>query len=110
VNNSAAKPQDSDGQEEVRYISRMINANLVFLKYVFILKESEGYRLVIAQENLKLVDCLYKTLQGAKVGSIRFIFNRDPEIDFAPVWSYFYPVDEKWLENKLNQGRLEAPG
>jgi hypothetical protein len=103
VNNSTAMPQGGNkGQEKVRFIARMINPHTVFLKYVFILKEPDGYRLVIAQESLKLLDCRYKTFQGAKGGFSRFICKREPGIVFTPVWSYFYPADKKWLEDKLN--------
>ena len=89
-------------KQEERKISRMINSALFFLHYVFILKEPHSFRLVIVQNKRKLFDWEYDNLEDAKAACIRIIREKNTfKKRLSPRWSFFYPVDEKWLEDKL---------
>jgi hypothetical protein len=89
--------------KEKKLISRMINSAFYFLKFVFILKEGNHYRLVVIQDRNKIIDMNYKSLKGAKIACtkrLRTSFNNN---EMKPVWSFLYPADEKWLKDKLNR-------
>jgi hypothetical protein len=88
---------------ENKLISRMINSVFYFLKFVFILKESNHYRLVAIEDRNKIIDLNYKTLKGAKIACIKRLRNRFNNDKMKPVWSFLYPADEKWIEDKLNR-------
>ena len=85
----------------------MTNSVLAFLTYVFILKEPEGYRLVIIQDKNKLHDSRYKTLRGAKLACNILTRKKMYKGGIKPTWSFFYPVDEKWLIDKLNKKQVK---
>lgn len=81
----------------------MINSVFYFLKFAFILKEENHYRLVVIQDRNKIIDMNYKSLKGAKIACtkrLRYQFNNT---EMKPVWSFLYPPDEKWLKDKLNR-------
>ena len=84
-------------------ISRMINSVFYFLKFAFILKEGNHYRLVVIQHRNKIIDMNYKTLKGAKIACIKMLRNRFKNNQMKPLWSFLYPADEKWLKDKLNR-------
>jgi len=81
----------------------MINSVFYFLKFVFILKEGNHYRLVAIEDRNKILDLNYKTLRGAKIACIKRLRTRFNNSEMKPVWSFLYPADEKWLEDKLNR-------
>lgn len=89
--------------KEEKLISRMINSVFYFLKFVFILKEGNHYRLVVIQHRHKIIDMNYKTLKGAKIACIKRLRSRFNNNEMKPEWSILYPADEKWLEDKLNR-------
>ena len=89
------------GNKERKLISRMINSVFYFLKFVFILKEGSHYRLVAIEDSNKIIDMKYNTLKGAKIACIKRLRNRFNN-KMKPVWSFLYPADEKWIEDKLN--------
>jgi hypothetical protein len=89
--------------KEKKLISRMINSVFYFLKFVFILKEGNHYRLVVIQDRQKIIDMNYKTLKGAKIACTKRLRNRFNNNEMKPVWSFLYPADEKWLKDKLNR-------
>jgi len=92
-----------NANQEERRISRMINATLFFLHYAFILKESHGYRLVIVKNKEKVLDLEYRTLKDAKAACSKVVREKGTfKKRLIPRWSFFYPVDENWLEEKLN--------
>ena len=93
--------ENNQVQDKIKLISRMTNSILYFLSYVFILKESGEYRLVINHAKAKLHDCRYKTLRGARVACARLIQKRQFKKTINPDWTFFYPVDEEWLMDKL---------
>jgi hypothetical protein len=88
---------------EKKLISRMINSICFFLNFVFILKDGTNYRLVAIQSKQKIIDMKYKTLKGAKIACIRILRNQLNNKKINAVWSFLYPVDEKWLKDKLNR-------
>lgn len=88
---------------EKNRISRMINSVFYFLKFVFILKEGNHYRLVVIEHRNKIIDLKYKSLKGAKIACIRRLRHRFNNREMKPVWSFLYPADEKWLKDKLNR-------
>jgi hypothetical protein len=90
-------------KKEENRISRMINSVLYFLKFVFILKEGNHYRLVVIEHKNKIIDRKYKSLKGAKIACAKRLRNRFSNIEMKPVWSFLYPADEKWIEDKLNR-------
>ena len=92
----------SVNKEENR-ISRMINSVFYFLKFVFILKEGNHYRLVVIEQKNKIIDMNYKSLKGAKIACAKRLRNRFINNERKPVWSFLYPADEKWLKDKLNR-------
>jgi hypothetical protein len=94
-----------NGQERKNQnlITRMTNSALAFLSCVFILKESEGYRLILIQDRVKLFDSRYKTLRGARLACTILTRKRMYKSGIKPDWSFFYPVDEKWLHDNLNK-------
>lgn len=81
----------------------MINSVFYFLKFVFILKEGNHYRLVAIEDRNKIIDLNYKTLKGAKIACIKRLRNRFNNNGMKPVWSFLYPADEKWIEDKLTR-------
>lgn len=89
--------------KDKQLISRMINSVFYFLKFVFILKEDNHYRLVVIQDKHKIIDLSYKTCKGAKIACSRILRNRFNNKGIRPVWSFFYPADQKWLKDKLNR-------
>ena len=88
---------------ENKLISRMINSVFYFLKFVFILKEGNHYRLVAIEDRKKIIDLNYKTLKGAKIGCIKRLRSRFNNNEMKPVWSFLYPADEKWIKDKLDR-------
>ncbi len=93
--------------KEKKLISRMINSVFYFLKFVFILKEGNHYRLVVIQDRNKIIDMNYNSLKGAKIACTKRLRNRFNNNEMTPVWSFLYPADEKWLRDKLN--RKDSP-
>lgn len=89
--------------KENKLISRMINSVFYFLKFVFILKEGNHYRLVVIQDRNKIIDMNYNSLKGAKIACTKRLRNRFNNNEMTPVWSFLYPADEKWLRDKLNR-------
>jgi hypothetical protein len=90
-------------EKNAKLISRLTNSVSFSLKYVFILKELDNYRLVITNDMEKLRDIRYRTLRGAKVAFVKLIRKKIPKNKIIPLWSYFYPVDGTWLKDKLNK-------
>ena len=86
-----------------KMISRMINSVFYFLKFAFILKEGNHYRLVVIQDRNKIIDMNYKSLKGAKIGCTKRLRHQFNNNEMKPVWSFLYPADEKWLKDKLNR-------
>jgi hypothetical protein len=89
--------------KEEKLISRMINSVFYFLKFVFILKEGDHYRLVVIQDRDKIIDKNYQTLKGAKIACTKMLRNKFKNNEMNPEWSFLYPADEKWLQDKLNR-------
>lgn len=81
----------------------MINSVFYFLKFAFILKEGNHYRLVVIQDRDKIIDMNYKSLKGAKIACTKRLRNTLNNNEMKPVWSFLYPADEKWLKDKLNR-------
>ena len=101
--NNRSSSRDHQKPKNKRVITRMTNSVLAFLSFVFILKEYGEYRLVIIQDKNKLYDSRYKTLRGARLACTILTRKRMYKSGIKPTWSFFYPVDEKWLMDKLNR-------
>ena len=86
----------------------MINSFFYFFKFVFILKDDNRFRLVIIQENRKSLDRKYKTIKGAKIACAKWLSLVSGSPEVKPVWSFLYPPDESWLQDKLNRKRVAA--
>ena len=102
INHRSSSNNDQEQKKE-QLISRMTNSVLAFLTYVFILKETKEYRLVMVIGKDKLYDSRYKTLRGAKLACNILTRGKMYKSGIKPAWSSFYPVEEKWLMDKLNK-------
>jgi len=89
--------------EDEMAISRMINSFFYFFKFIFILKESREYRLIMIQDSYKIIDLKYKTIKGAKIACSKLLIHKTGNTKMKPEWSGLYHPDEKWLQDKLNR-------
>jgi hypothetical protein len=86
-----------------KLISRMINSAVYFIQFVFILQETNHFRLIAIQDMNKVTDKNYKTIKGAKIACAQLLRKQAPKKGMKPVWSFLYPPDEKWLKDKLGR-------
>ncbi len=85
-------------------ISLLKNSYLYFLSLVFILREPGGFRLVVMHNEKHLKsDKVYKTAKGARIAFINEWWYKAALNDMKPNWTHFYPVDPKWLSEKLGE-------
>ena len=81
----------------------MINSAFFFIRFAFILREANHYRLVAIEDKHKIIDVNYKTFKGAKIACAKILRKHVKKKGMKPVWSFLYPPDEKWLKDKLNR-------
>lgn len=87
-------------------VSKLMNSHYYCLELVFIIKESEGYRLVVSHRDKLRWNNFYKTLRGAKI-AFSHLFGRyrwSNSVDME--WSPFYRPELNWMNDLLNKRQL----
>jgi hypothetical protein len=88
-------------------ISFLVNSAIYFYDSVFIVVETNGYRLIINHRNSIIYDCRYSTIKGARIAFAKMT-KRNKVMKIKPDWSFFYPPEAKWLEHKLNGSPVDS--
>ncbi len=91
------------------WITLLISAIHYFLQDVFIAKYEDSYRLIVIDNNKKLVDKTYKTMEDAKTDFYRVFYHRLVTKDARIEWSHEYLPEVKWLMNKFNKKPAPMP-
>lgn len=78
------------GMEGDAKVSVLTNSIHYFLGSVFILRESDSYRLVVLHNGRLLVDESYKTAKSCKIAFSRFYGSRLWKMGAKPCWSPFH--------------------
>jgi len=89
-------------------ISLLINSIYYFLEFVFIIASEGDYRLFVLNDNHVILDKHYKTFEDARMAFKRYFSARAYKKWNNAEWSHFYPVDKKWLRDKLNHKHMDA--
>lgn len=82
--------RDNVEGETPRQISLLVNAVYFFIETVFILKLSDGYRLIAIHNNTLLCDGTYKTPKGAKIAFNKRYSYKAWKKGVKPDWTPFY--------------------
>lgn len=81
-------------------ISRLINSVHYFIRYVFILRFEDTYRLVGLNNRKVLIDKQFPTARGSRIAFQKTFKSKACTGDIKPEWSIFYCPDIQWLEKK----------
>ena len=72
-----------------------------FLKYVFIIVEKIGFRLVVIHQGYVKTDTVFENLKSAKIAFARMYNGKSWKKGIKPIWSHFSSPDKKWLDAKI---------
>jgi hypothetical protein len=93
---------EMNNQESKYPITALINSVYFSLDYTLIVKEGNGFRLLVIHNNKKLVDKIYTTLKGARIAFHRAFKKFGYKADIETDWTKFYNPDTMWLEELSN--------
>lgn len=82
-------------------ISILSNAVYFFFHRVFIISDSNTYRLIAIHNDELLADESYKTAKGAKIAFLKLYWYRAWKEGVKPQWTDFYTPDTEWLKERF---------
>jgi hypothetical protein len=82
-------------------ISLLKNAAIFFFDAVFIVNETNRYRLIVAHRSEKLCDTEFLTLRGDRI-AFEKLFRHRKAAQIKPEWTPFFAPETNWLKEKLN--------
>jgi hypothetical protein len=88
-------------------ISLLKNATIFFYDAVFIIEETNRYRLIISHRGERVCDTQFLTLRGARI-SFEKLSKKRKAVKIKPEWTPFYQPEAKWLEYKLNESPVDS--
>jgi hypothetical protein len=89
-----------------RFISLLVNSQYYFIETAFIMIEKEGYRLVVIHRGVLLSDDICETVEEAKQRFMELHGCKVLKDNIKTEWSFFYPLDPDWLDDKLKTVEL----
>jgi hypothetical protein len=92
----------SNVQSSKERISVLETSIYYFLEHVFIIKNDEGYRLIVIHQKKLLTDKTYKTAKGAKIAFLKFWRYKAWDEGAKAKWTHFYKPDKNWIAEKLD--------
>ncbi|MCP5047624.1 MAG: hypothetical protein GY940_10660 [bacterium] len=87
-NSDANTREDSYGRESGDFdVSFLENSIYYFVKCAFLKQEQDGCRLVVTHEDRLMLDRLYSTVKGAKIGFVKRYGDRVWQEGVRPLWT-----------------------
>jgi len=88
-------------------ITVLANSAYYFFNHVLILEENKQFRLLVVNNNKKLIDKTFKTPGGARICFKNFLKKKEIMLKNEE-WSQYYPPDPKWLDKLLSLKQPEG--